>query len=93
VYRAFIMDVWTLRYFLSFYSVCPVAILVLGMCIPYNGMREVERAYLHSQCFKVQWFCFQPTQCIYVFCVDLRTNSCFVWISGQIAIIPLYNIN
>ena len=47
------MDDWTLRYFMSFFSVCPVAILVLGMSIPYNGMREVENAYLrvNSQCF------------------------------------------
>jgi hypothetical protein len=25
--------------------------------------------------FNIQQFCVLPTQCIYVFCVDLRTNS------------------
>jgi hypothetical protein len=85
--------------------------------------------------FNIQQFYVLPTQCIYVFCVDLRTNSdyspiqnyltgfyngvkaqwllyvspgltstkptfwphsvfvCFMWISEQTAIIPLYSIN
>jgi len=34
--------------------------------------------------FNIQQFCFLPTQCIYVFCVDLRKKT---------AIISLYNIN
>jgi hypothetical protein len=33
-----------------------------------------------------------PTQCVYVFCVDL-VFMCFVWISEQTAIISLYSIN
>ena len=48
--------------------------------------------------FNNSTFC--PHSCIYVFCVDLRTNShylkifmCFVWISEQTAIISLYSIN
>jgi hypothetical protein len=72
-----LVGVWTLKYFISFYNVGPFAMVVLGMIIPHNGMRDVQTAYLlvNSQCFKVQWFCFQPKHCIYVFCVDLRTNS------------------
>jgi hypothetical protein len=30
--------------------------------------------YMYRQ-FNIQQFYVQPTQCIYVFCVDLRTNS------------------
>ena len=30
--------------------------------------------YMYRQ-FNIQQFCVLPTQCIYVFCVDLRTNS------------------
>jgi hypothetical protein len=32
-------------------------------------------SYLNTTCFNIQQFYDLPTQCIYVFCVDLRTNS------------------
>jgi len=62
---------------MSFYSAGPFAMVVFGMITPYNGIREVETVYLlvNSQYFIVKWFSFLPTHCIYVFCVDLRTNS------------------
>jgi hypothetical protein len=31
--------------------------------------------YMYHQVFNIQQFYVLPTQCIYVFCVDLRTNS------------------
>ena len=31
--------------------------------------------YVMQQQFNIQQLYFLPTQCIYVFCVDLRTNS------------------
>jgi hypothetical protein len=38
----------------------------------------VRTGYLYTAKFKIQQFYVQPTQCIYVFCIDLRTNSdCF----------------
>jgi len=30
---------------------------------------------IHTTMFNIYKFCFLPTQCIYVFCVDLRKNS------------------
>jgi len=35
---------------------------------------EPSGYYMYHQ-FNIQQFCVLPTQCIYVFCVDLRTNS------------------
>ena len=35
--------------------------------------------YMYRQ-FNIQQFYVQPTQCIYVFCVDLRTNSDYFYI-------------
>jgi len=37
-------------------------------------LRFVLHLYMHRQ-FNIQQFRVLPTQCIYVFCVDLRTNS------------------
>ena len=41
--------------------------------------------YMYHQ-FNIQQFCVLPTQCIYVFCVDLRTNSDYFpiqhWLTG-----------
>ena len=39
--------------------------------------------------FNIQQFHILPTQCIYVFCVDLRTNSNYFPIRHQLA--GLYN--
>ena len=39
-----------------------------SLCVPHSGH------YIHHQ-FNIQQFYVLPTQCIYVFCVDLRTNS------------------
>jgi len=36
-------------------------------------MSEFSGRYMYRQ-FNIQQFHFLPTQCIYVFCVDLRTN-------------------
>jgi len=35
--------------------------------------------------FNIQQFCILSTQCIYVFCVDLRTNSDYFPIQHQLA--------
>ena len=37
--------------------------IMLAMCL------------LSEQAAVGEWFCVLPTQCIYVFCVDMRTNS------------------
>ena len=34
-----------------------------------------RKTYLCTTSFNIQKFCVLPTQCIYMFCVDLRTNS------------------
>jgi len=39
-----------------------------SLYVPHSGH------YMYHQ-FNIQQFHVQPTQCIYVFCVDLRTNS------------------
>jgi len=41
--------------------------------------------------FNIQQFCVLPTQCIYVFCVDLTTNSDYFPI--QIKLTGFYNGN
>jgi hypothetical protein len=43
--------------------------------------QEPSGNYLHHQ-FNVKQFHVLPTQCIYVFCVDLRTNSHYFIIQG-----------
>jgi len=40
----------------------------LSLYVPHSGH------YMYRQ-FNIQQFYVLPTQCIYVFCVDLRTNS------------------
>ena len=48
-----------------------------GVCLlrgkNYNPLKPSGH-YMYRQ-FNIQQFYVQPTQCIYVFCVDLRTNS------------------
>ena len=41
---------------------------ILFICLQHSG----HYMYRH---FNIQQFYILPTQCIYVFCVDLRTNS------------------
>jgi len=56
----------------SFYhSLFPIKLLTLtqwSLYVPYSGH------YMYRQ-FNIQQFYILPTQCIYVFCVDLKTNS------------------
>jgi len=40
-----------------------------------NGFTLKLRGYYMYHQFNIQRFYVLPTQCIYVFCVDLRTNS------------------
>ena len=56
---------------------------VLMICVEVRGQterhvqynhRKHTKAYMYSR-FNIQQFYVLPTQCIYVFCVDLRTNS------------------
>ena len=42
--------------------------------LPVVTIRTASGYYMYSQ-FNIQQFYVLPTQCIYVFCVDLRTNS------------------
>ena len=48
----------------------------LGKMRFYVSMHPLEASgqYMYRQ-FNIQQFYVLPTQCIYVFCVDLRTNS------------------
>ena len=41
---------------------------------PKNNSRKSSGHYMYRQ-VNIQQFYVLPTQCIYVFCVDLRTNS------------------
>jgi hypothetical protein len=50
--------------------------------VPAFNPSEPSGHYMYHQ-FNIQQFCVQPTQCIYAFCMDLRTNSDYF----------LYNIN
>ena len=54
----------------------PIQHLLTGF---YNGdgvclLRGTDWIFIYRQ-FNIQQFYVLPTQCIYVFCVDLRTNS------------------
>jgi len=46
-----------------------------------HGLRDLGTEIVFLTChymyhqFNIKQFCALPTQCIYVFCVDLRTNS------------------
>jgi hypothetical protein len=42
-------------------------------CRGFNHLNLIGQ-YLYHQ-FNIQQFYVLPTQCVYVFCVDLRTNS------------------
>jgi len=46
----------------------------LDVRVMYIGPSKPSGHYMYRQ-FNTQQFCILPTQCIYVFCVDLRTNS------------------
>jgi hypothetical protein len=39
-------------------------------------LRGTDWIFIYCQ-FNIQQFHVLPTQCTYVFCVDLRTNSCY----------------
>jgi hypothetical protein len=43
-------------------------------CLNINNPLKPSGHYMYRQ-FNMQQFYILPTQCIYVFCVDLRTNS------------------
>jgi len=72
--------------FLYAYCVCPARLKGLSHCIepfkpqwslyvpPVATICTASDHYMYRQ-FNIQQFYVQPTQCIYVFCVDLRTNS------------------
>jgi hypothetical protein len=54
---------------------CDVA--ARGLQGQHSNTQQPSGHHVYRQ-FNIQQFCVQPTQCIYVFCVDLRTNSdCF----------------
>jgi len=40
-----------------------------------TGILKIVNLTLRTARFNIQQFSVLPTQCIYVFCVDLRTNS------------------
>ena len=48
-----------------------------SLYVPHSGH------YMYCQ-FDIQQFYFLPTQCIYVFCVDLRTNSDYFLMQHQL---------
>ena len=53
-------------------KVCRTA--ALESAVRSDGAVEPSGHYMYHQ-FNIQQFYVLPTQCIYVFCVDLRTNS------------------
>jgi len=61
---------------------CSLSLREVLFCVRYELRLKVKLIYWllviieHLQpIFNFKQFCFLPTQCIYVFCVDLRTNS------------------
>jgi hypothetical protein len=46
----------------------------LNLCVMYINLSVLSVHYMYRQ-FNIQQFSALPTQCNYVFCVDLRTNS------------------
>jgi hypothetical protein len=48
-------------------------LLAAIMCIYTNALKSSGH-YMYHQ-FNIQQFHVLPTQCIYIYCVDLRTNS------------------
>ena len=55
-----------------------------GVCL----LRGTDWIFIYRQ-FNIQQFYVLPTQCIYVFCVDLRTNSDYFPLQHQLT--GLYN--
>jgi hypothetical protein len=54
-----------------------IAVLREGLAISFAAVAYLtiqSGHYMYRQ-FNIQHFSVLPTQCIYVFCVDLRTNS------------------
>jgi len=49
-------------------TVVTICTIQRSLYVPHSGH------YMYRQ-FNIKQFYFLPTQCIYVFCVDLRTNS------------------
>jgi hypothetical protein len=58
---------------LTYIAVCCVFSNILLLCSYLNSL-EPSSYYVYRQ-FNFQQFYVLPTRCIYVFCVDLRTNS------------------
>ena len=51
-----------------------VNVLITKILEKYLYPPEPSRCFVYHQ-FNIQQFYVLPTQCVYVFCVDLRTNS------------------
>jgi hypothetical protein len=54
-----------------------------GFCVMYINPSKLNGHYMYRQ-FNIQQFYVLPTQSIYVFCVDLRTNSDYFPIQHQL---------
>jgi len=52
----------------TYRTVVTIRTALWSLYVPHSGH------YIYRQ-FNIQQFYILPTQCIYVFCVDLRTNS------------------
>ena len=55
------------------YAFLQMAVTIIGMSNSRNPLKHSGH-YMYRQ-FNIQQFSILPTQCIYVFCMDLRTNS------------------
>ena len=55
----------------------PIAFRYIQFQIQPAGINPLNPSdnYMYHHQFNIQQFCVLPTHCIYVFCVDLRTNS------------------
>ena len=75
MYRT-VVTVWTVQWSLyvphsghyMYRTVVTICTAQRSLYVPYSGH------YMYHQ-FNIQQFYLLPSQCIYVFCVDLRTNS------------------
>jgi len=56
-------------------SICAPVCLLVSLRVSVHLTFQSLRLTLCTISFNIQKFCVPPTQCIYVFCVDLRTNS------------------
>jgi len=54
------------------------------LCCLHCNPSEAQHSPLRTARFNIQQFYVLPTQCIYVFCVDLRTNSDYFPIQHQL---------